>query len=136
MTHFSLHPQLAKDCVHVKDLAACSVLLMNNATFPWLVLVPMRDGMRELHELSDVDFTLVMDEVRRTMRVLHDMTEADKMNVAALGNMVPQLHIHIIARFKNDAAWPQPVWNSGISAKAYDAQALSHFVTHLQTLIT
>ena len=132
---FALHPQLEADCVPVADMAVCRVLLMNNARFPWLVLVPMRVGVRELHELAEQDFEAVTREMRVVAKGFGKYCQADKMNVAALGNIVPQLHIHIVARFVSDAAWPQPVWNSGVSAQAYEAGKLAVLVSELQTLI-
>jgi len=116
---FTLHPQLASDCLPVGDLPLCRVLLMNNRHFPWLILVPRREGLRELFDLSDADYPVVMQEVRDTAQAFAAMTTAHKINVAMLGNMVPQLHIHIIARFTHDAAWPAPVWNTGIKTEPY-----------------
>jgi diadenosine tetraphosphate (Ap4A) HIT family hydrolase len=132
---FSLHPQLAQDCTTIADLDVCRVLLMHNARFPWLILVPMRADVRELYELGDEDYVMAMAEVRRVSRALQRFTNADKMNVAALGNMVPQLHIHVIARFTGDAAWPQPVWNSGLCAEAYDSKIFPVLVNKLQSVI-
>lgn len=109
---FTLHPQLAADTFPLGDLPVCRVLLMNNKNFPWVILVPRRDGACELFDLSEEDYAAVMQEIRETAQHLSQITNADKMNVAALGNMVPQLHIHIIARFKNDVAWPAPVWGA------------------------
>lgn len=107
---FSLHPQLAADTAHIGNLDVCRVLLMNNQHFHWLILVPMRDNIRELHDLDEGDYFKVMEEVRMVSKKLAAHTKAHKMNVAALGNVVPQLHIHIIARFMDDPAWPKPVW--------------------------
>jgi diadenosine tetraphosphate (Ap4A) HIT family hydrolase len=109
---FTLHPQLAADTAHIGNLDVCRVLLMNNQHFHWLILVPMRENIRELHELDDGDYFKVMEEVRTVSKKLATHTKADKMNVAALGNVVPQLHIHIIARFMDDPAWPKPVWGN------------------------
>jgi diadenosine tetraphosphate (Ap4A) HIT family hydrolase len=124
---FELHPQLKKDCLVAGDLPLCRVLLMNNRNFPWLILVPRQEGLREIFELDDAEYRSVMEEIKLASYALHRLTGADKMNVAALGNQVPQLHIHVIARFKNDAAWPNPVWNSGAATAPYppeDAEAL------------
>ncbi|MDX1975500.1 MAG: HIT domain-containing protein [Rickettsiales bacterium] len=118
---FTLHLQLAADTIPLGDLPHCRVLLMNNANFPWLILVPRRDGLRELFDLG-TDYDAVMQEVKQVSEQFAAYTKADKINVAALGNMVPQLHIHIIARFKGDAAWPNPVWNSGIDPLQYSSQ--------------
>lgn len=132
---FALHPKLAEDCAVIGDLPLCRVLLMNNRLFPWLVLVPMREGVRELFELGEPDFAGVMAEVRRVSERFARHTAAHKMNVAALGNMVPQLHIHIIARFENDPAWPQPVWNSGVKSAPYAAAEIHGIIEELHTII-
>jgi diadenosine tetraphosphate (Ap4A) HIT family hydrolase len=132
---FELHPQLAKDCAHVCDLSVCRVLLMNNSQFPWLILVPMREGIREITELSEQDYKTAMDEVRFCAAQFLRSTNAFKMNVAALGNMVPQLHIHIIARFENDAAWPNPVWNSGVATTPYDAGTLVKNTAEIRAIL-
>jgi len=116
---FALHPQLAADTIPVGELPLCHVLLMNNWHFPWLILVPKRDGMRELFDLSAADYSTAMQEVRNVAQQFQNITGADKINIAALGNMVPQLHIHIIARFAQDDAWPKPVWNSSLAAEPY-----------------
>ncbi len=121
---FSLHPKLAEDCVVMGELRFCRVLLMNNRLFPWLILVPMRENCTELFNLSAKDYAGVSEEIRNVSEGLSTMTKAHKINVAALGNMVAQLHIHIIARYKEDAAWPQPVWNSGAVAEPYEKTAL------------
>jgi len=120
-----LHPQLAKDCIPVGDLSVCRILLMNNSHFPWLVLVPMRENLREIFDLTENDYHTVMSEVRHTARQFNELTNADKMNVATLGNLVPQLHIHVIARYRHDSAWPSPVWNSPVSPEPYSADLLS-----------
>lgn len=119
---FSLHSQLAKDTLPIGDLPVCRVLLMNNRHFPWLILVPRRDGMRELFDLAPDDYQTALGEVRQMASLLRELTQAHKINIAALGNQVEQLHIHIIARFTHDKAWPNPVWNSGITAENYTPQ--------------
>lgn len=132
---FSLHPQLEADCISVCDLPICRVLLMNNSNFPWLILVPRIEAMKELFDLGETEYKTVMDEVRMTAERMGTMTKADKMNVAALGNVTPQLHIHVIARFKDDAAWPMPVWNSRSPATLYTPEALEGFVARLRALL-
>ena len=117
---FKLDPQLAADTVRVKDLALCSVLLNDDANYPWLILVPRRPGMVELIDLSDADRATLWDEIALVSRALKRISKCHKLNVAQLGNQVPQLHIHIIAREKSDAAWPGPVWGKA-PRKAYDA---------------
>jgi diadenosine tetraphosphate (Ap4A) HIT family hydrolase len=122
---FTLHPQLAADTLAVGNLPLCRVLLMNNRHFPWLILVPAIPDLREIFDLAPQDYNDVMAEVRTVCEGFAAFTRADKMNVATLGNMVPQLHIHIIARHTQDAAWPQPVWNCGVKPEAYDATELN-----------
>ena len=107
MTTFVLHPQLAKDTALIGRIGECLLLLMKDARYPWLILVP-EQGLRELHDLSDDQFSSVTQIIKQTSLRLQTLTEALKINVAALGNMVPQLHIHIIARREDDASWPAP----------------------------
>ena len=108
---FTLHRQLDEDTHLVGDMPLCRVLLMNNTTFPWIILVPRCENMRELFDLEQADYATTMEEVRFAARGFSMLTGAHKMNIAALGNKVPQLHIHVIARFEGDAAWPSPVWS-------------------------
>lgn len=107
---FELHPRLDADTFELGRLPLCRVLLMNDATYPWMILVPQRPGLREIHELDEADQMQLMRESCLVARTMATMFEADKMNVAALGNMVPQLHVHHIARHTGDPAWPAPVW--------------------------
>jgi diadenosine tetraphosphate (Ap4A) HIT family hydrolase len=107
---FELHPRLAADTVRVGDLPLCRVLLMNDCRYPWLILVPRRCGIRELYELAQDDRQQLMTESCAAGLVLQRGCAADKLNVAALGNLVPQLHLHHVARFRSDPAWPGPVW--------------------------
>lgn len=131
---FTLHPQLAADTFVIGDLPHSRILLMNAANFPWIILVPRKDNLRELFDLGN-DYAAVMDEVKTVSEKLAAFTKADKINVAALGNMVPQLHIHIIARFKTDAAWPAPVWgNAAVSAK-YSESGAAEIVQKLKKIL-
>jgi diadenosine tetraphosphate (Ap4A) HIT family hydrolase len=109
---FTLHPQLAADCHIVGDLPLCRLLLMDDASYPWCILVPRRPGVRELHELSTADGEQLWAEAMRVSRLVQGLFTADKMNVAALGNVVAQLHVHVIARRVGDPAWPRPVWGA------------------------
>jgi len=129
-----LHPQLEKDCMLLGQLDLCAVLLMPDANYPWLILVPQRKEVREIYELSEADQQLLMQESCYISRLLATHFSADKINVAALGNMVPQLHIHHVVRFKNDVAWPAPVWGA-IAAKAYEAKALQDLIEELKDLL-
>ena len=107
---FSLHPQLEKDTFHVTDLSLCRVLLMNNHLFPWIILVPQVEEVTEIIDLSVIDRHRLMDEIAKASQVMQAVYKPKKLNVAALGNIVPQLHVHVIARAETDAAWPNPVW--------------------------
>jgi diadenosine tetraphosphate (Ap4A) HIT family hydrolase len=121
---FTLHPTLAQDTVEVARLSLCRVLLMKDRRFPWLVLVPERDSVREIHELPPVDRALLIEEIARAGEVLTRLVQPDKLNVGALGNVVPQLHVHVVARRTIDAAWPGPVWGSG-AAVSYEEGELA-----------
>ena len=128
---FELHPRLNADTIPVIDWPLCRVLLMNECAWPWLILVPRRHSITEIHELDAGDREVLIQEIAAASHCLQNLTGADKMNVAALGNMVPQLHIHVIARFKDDPAWPKPVF--GFQSPApYDAEFLA---AHMQKLI-
>ena len=107
---FQLHPTLAEDCVPLGRFTLCRVLLMNDANYPWFILVPEREGVEEIYQLSEKDQALLIKESSHLAQRLAETYTADKMNVAALGNLVPQLHIHHIVRYRSDPAWPQPVW--------------------------
>lgn len=107
---FVLHPQLAQDTHWVMDLALCRVLLMNEARYPWLILVPRCAGIREIHELTGAERQQLWTESNQVSQALMMMFKPDKLNIAVLGNVVAQLHLHHIARFQTDAAWPAPVW--------------------------
>lgn len=116
---FVLHEQLQKDCTVIGELPLCTLLLMNDANYPWFVLVPCCEGKREWYELAVEQQQQLLREANALAEYLQNNTGAKKMNIGALGNMVPQLHVHVIARFENDAAWPAPVWGK-VPAKPYD----------------
>ena len=123
---WSLHPQLAKDTINIGDLPLSRVLVINDANYPWLLLVPRRIGVSEMLDLDEVEQAQLWTEIARTGRALKTVTECDKLNIAALGNVVPQLHVHVIARSKNDAAWPHPVWGK-LKPRPYDRATLDRF---------
>jgi diadenosine tetraphosphate (Ap4A) HIT family hydrolase len=110
---FALDPRLAADTVEVGDLALCRVLLMDDARFPWLILVPRRADLTEFTDLPDPDATTLWQEIRIATGVMQALAKPDKVNVAALGNVVAQLHVHVVGRFRSDPAWPGPVWGFG-----------------------
>ena len=108
----TLHPQLEKDCVILGEFTLCSLLLLDNAHFPWFILLPNREGITELHHLRPQDQEQLLQESMYFSQCLEDIFQPDKLNIAALGNVVPQLHVHHIARFKSDICWPAPVWGA------------------------
>lgn len=112
---FTLHERLAADCEHLADLPLCSALLMRDHRFPWLILVPRLDALRDFHDLPPAHAPTLFGEVALASRMLQTLFAAEKVNVAALGNQVPQLHVHVIARYADDVAWPGPVWNAGVA---------------------
>ncbi|MDQ6990242.1 MAG: HIT domain-containing protein [Mariprofundaceae bacterium] len=118
-----LHPQLKADCIELGQLSLCTVLLMPDAHYPWLILVPQRENIRDIYDLSDGDQQQLMRESCFVAKTLADMFDADKINVASLGNIVPQLHIHHIVRYHHDVSWPAPVWGAK-PAKLYEAKSL------------
>jgi diadenosine tetraphosphate (Ap4A) HIT family hydrolase len=120
---FELHHRLAADCFLIGDFPLCRALLMNDNRFPWCILVPRRDALRDLHDLAETDRAALFNEIDRVSRVLKELHRADKINVAALGNQVSQLHVHVISRSVNDPAWPAPVWGMGTAVPYADASA-------------
>ena len=119
-TTFSLHPTLEADTLPVGDLGLSRVLLMNDARYPWLILVPRRPDLTELIDLPAAERHGLTDEIALCSAALQRVVRPEKLNVAALGNLVAQLHVHIVGRFASDAAWPNPVWARG-AAEPYDA---------------
>jgi len=109
---WSLNPKLAADTVPVGDLALTRVLLSNDANFPWLILVPRLPGLVEITDLEPNEQVQLLGEIDAAARVLKSVTECEKLNIAALGNVVAQLHVHVIGRRHSDAAWPKPVWGA------------------------
>lgn len=110
---FELDPVLAADTLELVSFELCDVRLMNDARFPWLILVPRRQAAVEILDLDRTDQDLLWSEIRLAASALRATYRPDKLNIGALGNQVAQLHVHVIARFRSDAAWPAPVWGSG-----------------------
>ncbi|HIG64068.1 MAG TPA: HIT domain-containing protein [Methyloprofundus sp.] len=131
---FKLHPILKKDCIELGQLELCRVLLMNDSQFPWLILVPERENMTEIHQLTTNDQQLLIRESSYIAEKLALQFQADKMNIAALGNMVPQLHIHHVVRYKTDKAWPAPIWGK-FDAVAYTDKELEVTLDMLKEFI-
>ena len=132
---FTLHPALKKDCIELGCLELCRVLLMNDKQFPWLILVPERENITEIHQLSPDDQQQLIRESSYIAEKLATLFHADKMNIAALGNMVPQLHIHHVVRYKSDKAWPAPIWGM-FDPLAYTTNELEMILAQLKGLIT
>ena len=131
MEGFDLHPRLAADTHAVGDLPLCRVLLLNDARYPWVVLVPRRPGIREIHELAPADRAQLLDESCRVAELLQRLFAPDKLNLGALGNLVPQLHLHHVARYRSDPAWPGPVWGHS-PAVPYAPEAAAERIVRLR----
>jgi diadenosine tetraphosphate (Ap4A) HIT family hydrolase len=136
LSDFSLHPQIAADTVIICDWPLCRVLLMNDARFPWLILVPRRTDTIELIDLTEQDRTALMGEIARASRFLKSWAGGgcDKLNVAMIGNLAPQLHIHVVARRRTDSLWPQTVWGRGEPVRYADDE-LASSVNELAKLV-
>jgi len=128
---FVLHERLAADTFEVCDWPLNRVLLMNDATYPWLILVPRREGLKDFHDLEPADRPAAFEEIDRASRALQAIHDPDKINVAALGNTVPQLHIHVISRLTTDPAWPGPIWGK-VPAQPYADDALAATMERLK----
>lgn len=117
-----LHPQLEQDCIILGEFSLSTLLLINDANYPWFILLPNREGITELHHLSTDDQQQFLKESMFFSHCLESIFNPDKINIAALGNMVPQLHVHHIARFTTDASWPAPVWGKATSVPYSESQ--------------
>jgi diadenosine tetraphosphate (Ap4A) HIT family hydrolase len=132
---FELHQTLAKDTVTVASLPLSQVLLMNDVRYPWLILVPQREDIREIHHLAKDDQGTLFKEIMLASNIVETIFSPEKINIGALGNLVPQLHIHVIARYKDDAAWPGPVWGHG-EAVPYAPEPLEAIKNQLEEALT
>src|SRR5262249_2100171 len=128
---WSLYPQLVRDTAPVGDLVLSRLLAMNDANYPWVILVPRRAGIVEIIDLDEAERSQLMAEIAQVSAALKSLTTCDKLNVAAIGNVVPQLHVHVVARRTTDAAWPKPVWGV-VPAKPYAAGELDTFIAALR----
>jgi diadenosine tetraphosphate (Ap4A) HIT family hydrolase len=122
---FQLHQQLEKDCIQIGRLTLCRLLLMNDSQFPWFILVPEVKGITEIFQLNKEQQNLLVEESSMLAERLTTLYKADKINIAAIGNLVPQLHIHHVVRYHSDIAWPAPVWGK-FSAIPYSTQDLEN----------
>lgn len=131
---FELHPRLAQDSVIVGRFPLSLLLLSKDANFPWCILVPEREDVFEIHHLSEDEQIQLIRESCRLAEVMTSLFDAHKMNVAALGNVVRQLHLHHIARFPDDAAWPQPIWGR-VAGIDYSPEQLAERIKRLQNAL-
>ena len=118
-----INKNFLKSSYHVKNLKLCSIRLYDNLKFPWLILIPRRKNITDMSELNSKDQILLMKEIIYVSKILKKLFKTSKLNVEKIGNVVPQLHIHIIARNKNDSSWPLSVWV--VKGKTYTKTALS-----------
>lgn len=132
---FPLHPRLEADTRHLCDLLLCEVRLMDDRRFPWLILIPRRPGITEVHQLEQSDQRLLMVESSHAARVLEQCYGPDKINLGALGNLVPQLHWHVVARHTGDFCWPGPVWGCG-ERQPYPEAEMQQRIAELQVWFT
>jgi diadenosine tetraphosphate (Ap4A) HIT family hydrolase len=133
-SNWSLHAQLQKDTIDIGDLPLSRVLVIKDAHYPWLLLVPRRPGAGEIIDLNEVEQAQLMTEISRVGRALKEVTHCDKLNIAALGNLVPQLHVHVIGRRSSDAAWPRPVWGV-MPPLPHDPEEVQSFISALRRKI-
>ncbi len=129
--NFQLHPRLEQDCVEIGQFKLSRLLLMNDSQYPWCILVPERKGITEVYQLQEVDRQLLQQESCFLSEKLVEIYNADKMNIAAIGNLVPQLHIHHIVRYRTDKAWPAPVWGK-FDANPYSEKQIKEILSILR----
>jgi diadenosine tetraphosphate (Ap4A) HIT family hydrolase len=125
---FNLHPQLERDCITIGRLTLCRLLLMNDKQFPWFILVPEIEGITEIFQLDKQLQGLLIEESSFLAKQLNTLYKADKINIAAIGNLVPQLHVHHVVRYRSDKAWPAPIWGK-FAAIPYSEQELADTVS-------
>ncbi|HEY5080759.1 MAG TPA: HIT family protein [Bauldia sp.] len=131
---FALDPKLAADSLPVGGLGLSDLRLVNDSRFPWLLLVPRRAGATEIIDLGKADRAALFEEIATTSEALRAVTGCEKLNVGALGNQVRQLHVHVVARFTSDTAWPGPVWGSG-AATAYETDRAGQLIAAIRTAV-
>jgi diadenosine tetraphosphate (Ap4A) HIT family hydrolase len=134
MEKFSLNSRLKADTIKIAAFELSELLLMNDKNYPWFILVPRRDNISEIFQLNDQDQTQLYKEISYIAEILQKFYLADKVNIGALGNMVRQLHIHVIMRFKNDIAWPKPVWGL-VEAIKYSDEEINKISEDINSLI-
>ena len=131
---FTLNSKLEADTFFICDLKISRLLLMNDSNYPWLILVPRQDGLVELTDLNFDEQTEILREINFLGKILKESFAVEKLNIGALGNVVKQLHIHVIGRFQNDASFPKPVWGS-VAAKPYTELAAQDLIKKIKSLL-
>jgi diadenosine tetraphosphate (Ap4A) HIT family hydrolase len=134
MEKFSLNSRLKADTIKIADFELSELLLMNDKNYPWFILVPRRANISEIFQLNDQDQKQLYKEISYLSEILQNFYQADKVNIGALGNMVPQLHIHVIMRFKDDIVWPKPVWGL-VEAVNYSDEEITQISKDINSLI-
>jgi len=129
---FELAPTLAQDSIYICELPLSQVRLSHNAAFPWIILIPKQNNLTEIIDLAIDDQGQLLKEINQASHVMQRLFSPTKLNIANLGNVVAQLHIHVIARFSNDKAWPNPVWNSQVDAR-YSPEDQQKMINQLAT---
>lgn len=132
---FILDPQLSSSCFEIMDWPLCRVLLKDNADFPWLILVPRQNGIQEIMELSPLNQHRLIEEISLISTIMKHYFKPDKLNIGSLGNVVSQLHIHIIARFRHDSLWPQGIWQKELNQKSYHQKEVCQLIDDLSRLM-
>ncbi len=136
MAHtFRLHPRLEQDCIKIGRFELCHLLMMNDQNYPWFILVPEKADVREIYQLNSAERLLLSDESCYLAAQLAQIYQADKMNIAAIGNLVPQLHLHHIVRYQSDLAWPAPVWGFA-PANPYHSEQIQKHIDMLKQQLT
>ncbi|RDL42976.1 HIT family protein [Marinomonas piezotolerans] len=131
---FELDPVLERDSIYVGDFSLCQLRLINNALAPWFILVPKRSGIEEIHHLQPADQMQLMAESCQLAETIQDVFAPDKLNVAAIGNKVRQLHLHHVARNEGDDCWPEPVWGR-IQVQTYENSELARILLQVRGLL-
>lgn len=131
---YSLHPRLNEDCTVIGQFELCQLLMMNDAHYPWFILVPMQADISEIYQLNEENQQMLLAESSFLSERLMAHFKADKLNIAALGNIVPQLHVHHVLRYTSDPAWPSPVWGHG-EAVTYDDEEMKKRIKESQNLL-
>jgi diadenosine tetraphosphate (Ap4A) HIT family hydrolase len=131
---FQLHPRLQQDTITIGQFNLSRLLLCNDNQYPWFILVPQRQGISEIYQLNLQDQQQLQEESSLLTEILADLFHADKMNLAAIGNIVPQLHIHHIVRYKNDIAWPATVWGK-FDAVSYSKEQQQKIISQIRTAL-